>query len=48
MAIKQGNDELVLVRKLGERVDAEKVLFITELERETEKTEILKLHLMVL
>ncbi|MGX0437586.1 TP901-1 family phage major tail protein [Staphylococcus hominis] len=37
MAIKQGNDELVLVRKLGERVDAEKVLFITELERETEK-----------
>lgn len=37
MAIKQGTDELVLLRKLGERVQAEKVMYATEIERETER-----------
>ncbi|MHC3758889.1 phage major tail protein, TP901-1 family [Staphylococcus succinus] len=37
MAIKQGTDELVLVRKAGEAVDADKVMWLTEIERETER-----------
>ena len=37
MAIKQGTDELVLVRKVSERVQADKVMYVTEMERETEK-----------
>ena len=37
MAIKQGTDELVLIRKAGDRKDANKVMWVTELERETEK-----------
>lgn len=37
MAIKQGTDELFLIRKLGEAKDANKVMWITELERETER-----------
>lgn len=37
MATKQGTDELVLVRKLGTRVQGDKVMYVTELERETEK-----------
>ena len=37
MAIKQGTDELVLIRKAGDRKDADKVMWVTELERETEK-----------
>ena len=36
MPTKQGTDELVLIRKLGDRQDANKVL-VTELERETER-----------
>lgn len=40
MGIKQGTDELVLVRKLGEREQADKVMYVTEMERETEKIEI--------
>ncbi|NWO06825.1 MAG: phage major tail protein, TP901-1 family [Alteromonadaceae bacterium] len=37
MAIKQGTDELALVRKAGEAVEANKIMWITELERETER-----------
>ena len=37
MPIKQGTDELVLIRKAGDRKDANKVMWVTELERETEK-----------
>lgn len=37
MAIKQGTDELFLIRKLGDAKDANKVMWITELERETER-----------
>ncbi|WP_202808950.1 phage major tail protein, TP901-1 family [Staphylococcus equorum] len=37
MAIKQGTDELALVRKAGEAVEADKIMWITELERETER-----------
>ena len=37
MAIKQGTDELVLIRKAGDKKDANKVMWVTELERETEK-----------
>ncbi|MBK3950171.1 phage major tail protein, TP901-1 family [Staphylococcus haemolyticus] len=37
MPTKQGTDELVLIRKLGDRKDANKVMLVTELERETEK-----------
>ncbi|MDK9853128.1 phage major tail protein, TP901-1 family [Staphylococcus equorum] len=37
MAIKQGKDELALVRKLGDATEAYKVMWITELERETER-----------
>ncbi|MEJ7218747.1 phage major tail protein, TP901-1 family [Staphylococcus gallinarum] len=37
MAVKQGTDELVLVRKAGEAVDADKVMWLTEIERETER-----------
>ena len=33
MAIKQGTDELVLIRKAGDRKDANKVMWVTELER---------------
>ena len=46
MPTKQGTDELVLIRKVGDRKDANKVMLVTELERETEKIEIQKLHLM--
>jgi len=37
MAIKQGSDELALIRRLGDAVDADKIMWITELERETER-----------
>ena len=37
MPTKQGTDELVLIRKVGDRKDANKVMLVTELERETEK-----------
>ena len=37
MAIKQGTDELALVRKLGDATEAYKIMWITELERETER-----------
>lgn len=37
MAIKQGTDELALVRKLGDATEAFKIMWITELERETER-----------
>lgn len=37
MAIKQGSDELALVRKLGDATEADKIMWITELERETER-----------
>lgn len=37
MAIKQGTDELALVRKLGEATEANKIMWVTELERETER-----------
>ena len=37
MAIKQGTDELALVRKLGDATEANKIMWITELERETER-----------
>ena len=37
MAIKQGTDELALIRKAGEAVEANKIMWITELERETER-----------
>ena len=37
MAVKQGTDELVLVRKAGEAVDADKVMWLTEIEQETER-----------
>ncbi|MCI2948333.1 phage major tail protein, TP901-1 family [Staphylococcus caledonicus] len=37
MAIKQGSDELALIRKLGEAKEADKIMWITELERETER-----------
>lgn len=37
MAIKQGTDELALVRKAGEATQADKIMWITELERETER-----------
>lgn len=48
MALKQGTDELALIRKAGDAKDANKILWVTEIERETEKTEILKQLLMVL
>lgn len=37
MAIKQGTDELALIRKLGDAREADKIMWITELERETER-----------
>lgn len=37
MPTKQGTDELVLIRKVGDKKDANKVMLVTELERETEK-----------
>ena len=37
MAIKQGTDELALVRKLGDATEAYKIMWITKLERETER-----------
>ncbi|MDW3910643.1 phage major tail protein, TP901-1 family [Staphylococcus saprophyticus] len=37
MPIKQGTDELVLVRKLGLAKAADKVMYATEIERETER-----------
>ncbi|MDW4411617.1 phage major tail protein, TP901-1 family [Staphylococcus saprophyticus] len=37
MAIKQGTDELALVRKLGDATEANKIMWVTELERETER-----------
>lgn len=37
MAIKQGTDELALIRKAGEAVEANKIMWITELKRETER-----------
>lgn len=37
MAIKQGADELALIRKLGDATEADKIMWITELERETER-----------
>lgn len=37
MALKQGTDELVLVRKAGEARQADKVMWATEVERETER-----------
>lgn len=37
MAIKQGTDELALIRKLGDATEADKIMWITELERETER-----------
>lgn len=37
MAIKQGTDELALIRKLGDATEANKIMWITELERETER-----------
>ena len=37
MALKQGTDELALIRKAGDAKDANKILWVTEIERETEK-----------
>ncbi len=37
MAIKQGSDELALIRRLGDAKEADKIMWITELERETER-----------
>lgn len=37
MAIKQGTDELILLRPVGAKEDADKVMWITQMERETEK-----------
>lgn len=37
MAIKQGSDELMLLRPLGEATEAQKVLWGTSIERETER-----------
>lgn len=35
--LKQGTDELVLIRKAGEATQADKVMWATEVERETER-----------
>ncbi|MEB7753286.1 phage major tail protein, TP901-1 family [Staphylococcus pseudoxylosus] len=37
MAIKQGSDELALIRKLGDALEADKIMWVTEIERETER-----------